>query len=115
MQDVIDFLVDLTKKLYLPIAVAVLGTIIHLYRSKEKPSIGRFSILTLINVGMVFTTGIICQDYLDMKNDRLIWVLCGVACSFSIYILDLIQNILTEIAPEVIRKFLNVDKDKEGE
>ena len=111
MQDLLDFLIEVMKKLYLPIAVAVLGTIIHLYRSKEKPSIGRFSILTLINVGMVFTTGIICQDYLEMENDRLIWVLCGVACSFSIYILDLIQNILTEIAPEAIRKFFNVDKE----
>lgn len=111
MQDVLDFLVDLTKKLYLPIAVAVLGTIIHLYRSKEKPSIGRFSILTLINVGMVFTTGIICQDYLDMKNDRLIWVLCGVACSFSMYILNLIQYIIQDIAPDVARKFFNVDKE----
>ena len=111
MQDLLDFLIEVMKKLYLPIAVAVLGTIIHLYRSKEKPSIGRFSTLTLINVGMVFTTGIICQDYLEMENDRLIWVLCGVACSFSIYILDLIQNILTEIAPEAIRKFFNVDKE----
>ena len=111
MQDLLDFLIEVMKKLYLPIAVAVLGTIIHLYRSKEKPSVGRFSILTLINVGMVFTTGIICQDYLEMENDRLIWVLCGVACSFSIYILDLIQNILTEIAPEAIRKFFNVDKE----
>ena len=111
MQDVIDFLVDLTKKLYLPIAVAVLGTIIHLYRSKEKPSIGRFSILTLINVGMVFTTGIICQDYLDMKNDRLIWVLCGLACTFSMYILNLIQYIIQDIAPDVARKFFNVDKE----
>ena len=111
MQDVIDFLVDLTKKLYLPIAVAVLGTIIHLYRSKEKPSIGRFSVLTLINVGMVFTTGIICQDYLGMKNDRLIWVLCGVACSFSTYILDLIQYIIQDIAPDIARKFFNVDKE----
>lgn len=111
MQDLLNFLIEVMKKLYLPIAVAVLGTIIHLYRSKEKPSIGRFSILTLINVGMVFTTGIICQDYLEMENDRLIWVLCGVACSFSIYILDLIQNILTEIAPEAIRKFFNVDKE----
>ena len=111
MQDVIDFLVDLTKKLYLPIAVAVLGTIIHLYRSKEKPSIGRFSILTLINVGMVFTTGIICQDYLGMKNDRLIWVLCGVACSFSMYIFNLIQYIIQDIAPDVARKFFNVDKE----
>ena len=111
MQDVLDFLVDLTKKLYLPIAVAVLGTIIHLYRSKEKPSIGRFSILTLINVGMVFTTGIICQDYLDMKNDRLIWVLCGLACTFSMYILNLIQYIIQDIAPDVARKFFNVDKE----
>lgn len=111
MQDVLDFLADLTKKLYLPIAVAVLGTIIHLYRSKEKPSIGRFSILTLINVGMVFTTGIICQDYLDMKNDRLIWVLCGLACTFSMYILNLIQYIIQDIAPDVARKFFNVDKE----
>ena len=111
MQDVIDYLVDLTKKLYLPIAVAVLGTIIHLYRSKEKPSIGRFSVLTLINVGMVFTTGIICQDYLGMKNDRLIWVLCGVACSFSTYILDLNQYIIQDLAPDVARKFFNVDKE----
>ena len=111
MQDVLYFLADLTKKLYLPIAVAVLGTIIHLYRSKEKPSIGRFSILTLINVGMVFTTGIICQDYLDMKNDRLIWVLCGLACTFSMYILNLIQYIIQDIAPDVARKFFNVDKE----
>ena len=111
MQDVLDFLIDLTKKLYLPIAVAVLGTIIHLYRSKEKLSIGRFSILTLINVGMVFTTGIICQDYLDIKNDRLIWVLCGLACTFSMYILNLIQYIIQDIAPDVARKFFNVDKE----
>lgn len=115
MQDLLDFLIEVMKKLYLPLSVAVLGTIIHLYRSKEKPSVGRFSVLTLINVGMVFTTGIICQDYLEMENDRLIWVLSGVACSFSTFILDLIENILTEIAPEAIRKFLNVDKDKEGE
>lgn len=115
MQDLLDFLAEVTKKLYLPLSVAVLGTIIHLYRSKEKPSVGRFSVLTLINVGMVFTTGIICQDYLGMKNDRLIWVLSGVACSFSTFILDLIENIITKIAPEAIRKFLNVGKDKEEE
>ena len=111
MQDLLNFLIEVMKKLYLPIAVAVLGTIIHLYRSKEKPSIGRFSILTLINVGMVFTTGIICQDYLDMKNDRLIWVLCGLACTFSTYILNLIQYIIQDIAPDIARKFFNVDKE----
>ena len=111
MQDVLDFLVDLTKKLYLPLSVAVLGTIIHLYRSKEKPSVGRFSVLTLINVGMVFTTGVICQDYFDMENDRLIWVISGIACSFSTYILNLIQYIIQDIAPNIARKFFNVDKE----
>lgn len=114
MQDVIDFLVDLTKKLYLPIAVAVLGTIIHLYRSKEKPSIGRFSILTLINVSMIFTVGVICQDYFEMKSERMIWVLSGVACSFSTYILNLIQIIITDIAPDAARKLFRVER-KDGE
>ena len=113
MQDILDFLADLAKKLYLPITVAILGTVVHLYRSKEELSIGRFSILTIINVGMVFTTGIICQDYLEMKNERMIWVLSGIACSFSTYILDFIQLAITDIAPEVARKVFGLEKKDE--
>lgn len=110
MQDMLDFLVDLTKKLYLPLAVAIFGTTIHLYRNNEKFSIGKFSMLTVINIGMVFTTGVICQDYLEIKNDKFIWIICGIACSFSTYILDLIEKVFTDIAPEAIRKFFNLDK-----
>ena len=116
MQDVIDFLVDLAKKLFLPFTVAILGTVIHLYRTKEQTSKARFAMLTLINVGMVFTTGIICQDYFEMKSERLIWVLSGIACSFSTYILDFVQLAITDIAPDVARKVFGVEKkDDENE
>lgn len=114
MQDTLDFLVDIAKKLFLPIVVATLGTIIHLYRSKEETSVGRFSMLTLINVSMVFTTGIVCQDYFEMKNERMIWVFSGVACSFSTYILNLVQTIITDIAPDAARKLFRVER-KDGE
>lgn len=113
MQELGDFLAEMAKKMSLPLVIALSGTAIHLYRSKEQISVMRFVTLTLINVGMVFTTGVICQDYLEMKSERMIWVLSGVACSFSTYILDLVQNFITDIAPEAIRKLLNIEGKKE--
>ena len=115
MQDAMDFLADLAKKLLLPFTVALLGTIVHLYRSKEQTSVGKFSLLTLINVGMVFTTGVICQDYLEVKSERMIWVLSGIACSFSTYILDFIQLLITDITPDIARKFFGVSKKSNEE
>ena len=114
MEDITDITVSLLKKLTLPVVVAVVGTIVHLHRTKEKISVIQFLMHTTVNVGIVFTTGIICTDYFEITNERLVWVLSGVACSFSTYILNLIQTIITDIAPEIARKMFGVSsKDEE--
>ena len=102
-------------KVVLPIIVAVVGAMIHTFRTKDDPSSKltflSFFMLIVINIGIVVTIGIIAEDYFDVKSNRIVWVISGLACTFSTYILNLIQYIIQDIAPDVARKFFNVDKE----
>ena len=100
--------------MYIPGAIAIFGTIVHLYRNNQKITFNKVILIhTLINIGIVFTIGVLCQDYFNIKSERLIWVFSGVACSFSTYLLNLVQLLITDVAPDVARKIFGVDKHNE--
>ena len=44
--------------------------------------------LIVINIGIVMTIGIVAEDYFELKNSRLVYVISGLACTFSMYILN---------------------------
>ena len=98
----------------LPIIVAVVGAMIHTFRTKDNPgsklTFLSFFMLIVINISLVVTIGIVAEDYFDLKS-RIVWVISGLACTFSTYILNLLQYIIQDIAPDIARKFFNVDKE----
>lgn len=115
MQNIMEFLEEASKKLFLPIVIAILGTVVHIYRTNEAMSFVRFMMLTCINTGVIFSISVISQEVLEIQSEKLTWVLCGTACAFSQSILNLIQLVITEIAPDVARKFLGVPTEKDEE
>lgn len=111
----LELLEKIFDKIGLPFIIALVGAVIHTFRTKDDPNNNStffsFFMLIIINISIVMTIGIVAEDYFEVKNNRLIWVISGLACTFSMYILNLIQYIIQDIAPDVARKFFNVDKE----
>lgn len=111
----LELLEKIFDKIGLPFIIALVGAVIHTFRTKDDPNNNStffsFFMLIIINISIVMTIGIVAEDYFEVKNNRLIWVISGLACTFSMYILNLIQYIIQDIAPDIARKFFNVDKE----
>ena len=111
----LELLEKIFDKIGLPFIIAIVGAVIHTFRTKDDPNNNStffsFFMLIIINISIVMTIGIVAEDYFEVQNNRLIWVVSGLACTFSMYILNLIQYIIQDIAPDIARKFFNVDKE----
>ena len=47
-----------------------------------------------MSVFISFCVGIVCKDYLDIKNQNIIFVFCGISGTFSKIILDELEQII---------------------
>lgn len=56
----------------------------------------------VISVFVSTSTGIVCKDYFEIKQDNVIFVLCGISGAFSKIILDEIEEII-KYAGDIIK------------
>lgn len=68
----------------------------------------------IISVFVSTSTGIVCKDYFEIKQDNVIFVLCGISGAFSKIILDELEEII-KYAGDIIKIKLmgKVNKDEE--
>lgn len=120
MNKVLDYLLELVKDFIPFVFLGIAASFVHAYRIKSKKhfTISEFLGLSVISSFIVYCTIIICRDYFNMTSD-IQYVIAGIAATFSIYILDLIEQIITILIPEVIRgairKYFGGKSDKDEE
>ena len=118
---VLSQIIDVVEDALLFLVLGVVASFVHAYRlkakSKKRFTKGEFVGLTLISSFVVYSTVIICREVLNIESD-VQYVIAGTAASFSIHILDLIENAITIFIPEALKssidKFFGVkSEDKE--
>lgn len=109
-------LIDGIEK-YIPAGVAgAVGAIIM--RIRKYMTLRQFIGSVVISIFVALSTSIICRDFLMIKQESIINVLCSIFGIFSKLILDELEEILqftSEIAKEFARKKLGMNKKDEEE
>lgn len=92
MQEIITIIMDFLKKFSPYIIVGAIGSIIH--RMRTEMSFGTFLKSIVMSIFISICVGIVCKDYLEVKNENLIFVCCGISGTFSKIILDELENVV---------------------
>lgn len=104
MEELIEFLIEHTKK-YSPFIVGgAIGAVIH--RLRTQMSLRQFLGSVVVSIFVAISVGIVCQEYFELSNS-VINVLCGIAGTFSKAILDEIEEIIKSASGIVKSKFGN--------
>lgn len=90
--EIFDNIMDLIKKFNPYILGGAIGSIIH--RMRNEMSWTAFFKSVVMSIFISICVGIACKDYLDVKNENIIFVACGLSGTFSKLILDEIEQIL---------------------
>lgn len=100
----LDYILVLVKDAIPLFFLGIAASFVHTYRIRSKKHFTKkeFLGLSVISSFVVYCTIIICKDYFNITSD-IQYVIAGIAATFSIYILDLIEQIITILIPEAIR------------
>lgn len=102
---------------YTPAILAgAVGAIIM--RIRKYMTISQFIGSVVISIFVALSTSIICRDFLMIKQESIINVLCSIFGIFSKLILDELEEILqftSEIAKDFARKRLGLNKKEEDD
>jgi lipid-A-disaccharide synthase-like uncharacterized protein len=96
MEELILQLNEILKRFSPYILGGVIGSVVH--RLRNHMSIKEFLASTIISVFVALSVGIICKDYFLIKQETVIFVLCGMSGSFSKILLDELEQILSSIS-----------------
>ena len=83
---------DFLKKFSPYIIGGAIGSIIH--RMRTEMSLLTFCKSVVMSIFISICVGIVCKDYLAIKNDNIIFVFCGISGTFSKIILDELEQII---------------------
>lgn len=92
MQELGINLMDILKKCSPYIMGGVIGTVIHAMRTKM--NLITFLKSLVMSVFISTCVGIVCKHYLQIENEYLIFVFCGMSGAFSNIILDELEKII---------------------
>lgn len=95
-EKIITFLTNIGNKYGPAIVAGSVGAVIA--RLRRKMSIKQFIGSLIISVFVSISVGAVCKDYLLIKQESLINVLCGVSGVFSKIILNELEDIIKDIA-----------------
>jgi len=105
-----DSFIDFIKKLNPFLLGGAIGAIIH--RMRNEMSWSAFFKSVVMSMFISFCVGVFCKDYLDVKNDNIIFVACGLSGAFSKIILDEFEQIL-KLASVYAKVKLGINKKTE--
>lgn len=107
---IVDFLMDSLKKFSPFILGGAIGSIIH--RMRTEMNFITFLKSIIISIFISICVGILCKDYLEIHNDNIIFVFCGISGTFSKIILDEIEQII-KLAPIYVKDKLGLTKKED--
>ena len=92
MDKIWNFIVAFLEEFSPYIIGGSIGSIIH--RMRTEMTVGTFLKTVVMSVFISFCVGIVCKDYLGIKNINIIFVFCGISGTFSKIILDELEQII---------------------
>ena len=92
MHEIIDDLMKFLQRFSPYIIGGAVGSIIH--RMRTEMTLVTFCKSIVMSVFISICVGIVCKDYLEIKNENLIFVCCGISGTFSKIILDELESLI---------------------
>ncbi len=112
MIELFDNIMDFIKRFSPYIFGGAIGSIIH--RMRTEMTLATFLKSVVVSIFISICVGIVCKDYLMVKNENIIFVACGLSGTFSKLILDEIEQIL-KLASVYAKSKLGITKKDENE
>lgn len=105
--ELLETLVEFSKK-YSPLIVGgLIGSVIH--RLRTDMTIKQFIGSIIMSVFVALSVGIICQEYLEIKKDAIIFVACGISGTFSKVLLDELEEIISTFSV-IFKKKIGIEE-----
>lgn len=92
MEQLIELLTDFLKKFSPYIIGGAIGSVIH--RMRTEMTFVTFLKSVVMSIFISICVGIVCKDYLNIVNENIIFVFCGISGTFSKIILDELEQIV---------------------
>ena len=108
MQELLNLVMDFLKKFSPYIIGGAIGSIIH--RMRTEMSLITFLKSVVMSIFISICVGIVCKDYLNIKNDNIIFVFCGISGTFSKIILDELEQII-KLGSVYVKNKIGINKD----
>ena len=109
-EKIITFLTEIGEKYGPAIVAGSVGAVIARLRKKMSPR--QFIGSVIISIFVSVSVGAVCKDYLLIKQESLINVLCGVSGVFSKTILDELEEIIKN-SSDIVKIKMGINKNKE--
>lgn len=103
MDELIEFLNSNVKRFSPYILGGAIGAIIH--RLRTQMSFKQFIGSIVVSIFVAMSVGIVCKDYFEIKQDTVIFVLCGISGTFSKAILDELEEIIKQTSVIIKARF----------
>ena len=109
-EKIITFLTGIGEKYGPAIVAGSVGAVIARLRKKMSPR--QFIGSVIISIFVSISVGVVAKDYLLIKQESLIHVLCGISGVFSKTILDELEEIIKNLS-NIVKVRLGINKTDE--
>ena len=109
-EKIITFLTEIGEKYGPAIVAGSVGAVIARLRKKMSP--GQFIGSVIISIFVSISVGVVAKDYLLIKQESLINILCGISGVFSKTILDELEEIIKDLS-NIVKIRLGINKTDE--
>lgn len=109
-EKIITFLTGIGEKYGPAIVAGSVGAVIARLRKKMSPR--QFIGSVIISIFVSISVGVVAKDYLLIKQESLINILCGISGVFSKTILDELEEIIKDLS-NIVKIRLGINKTDE--
>ena len=109
-EKIITFLTGIGEKYGPAIVAGSVGAVIARLRKKMSPR--QFIGSVIISIFVSISVGVVAKDYLLIKQESLINILCGISGVFSKTILDELEEIIKDLS-SIVKIRLGINKTDE--
>ena len=109
-EKIITFLTGIGEKYGPAIVAGSVGAVIARLRKKMSPR--QFIGSVIISIFVSISVGVVAKDYLLIKQESLINILCGISGVFSKTILDELEEIIKDLS-SIVKVRLGINKTDE--
>lgn len=108
MEELFNTVLDILRRFSPYILGGAIGSIIH--RMRTEMTLVTFFKSVVMSIFISICVGIVCKDYLNIKNENIIFVCCGLSGTFSKLILDELEQLL-KLAAVYVKIKLGISKN----